>query len=327
MRTNLVVSTASFAVSLLLLAASSTSRAQNLFVANSGNNTIDEINSTGTVTVFASSDIDGPSTGGLAFDSSGNLYVSNYAGGNNDGSGYIEEFNSSGVGTTFASGLNAPQGLAFNTAGNLYLAFTTSTNTYIEEFSSSGVGTTFASSSNRNGSLSAPIGLAFDQNGNLYVANQGNSTIEEFNTNGVGTVFAAMPSPTGLAFDTNRNLYVANVGPGNVVTASSGTIEEFTLSGGVLSSNGTVFASGLDNPQSLAFDTNGNLYVSNYGNNTIEEFNTNGVGTVFASGLDEPTGLAIQPVPEPSTWALLAVGLIAVLPLSRRRASTAPAYR
>jgi DNA-binding beta-propeller fold protein YncE len=80
-----------------------------------------------------------------------------------------------------------------------------------------------------------------------------------------------------------------------------------------------VFAnSGLDYPTFLAFNKSGNLFVANYDNNTIEEFNTNGVGRVFAStGLNGPLCIAIQ-VPEPSTWTLLAVGLIALLPLKRR---------
>ena len=48
---------------------------------------------------------------------------------------------------------------------------------------------------------------------------------------------------------------------------------------------------------------------------TIEEFNSSGgVGTVFASTeLDMPVGLAFQPVPEPATWSLLAMGIGVVL--------------
>ena len=62
-----------------------------------------------------------------------------------------------------------------------------------------------------------------------------------------------------------------------------------------------------------------NLFVDNSGNNTIEEFNSSGVGTVFASFSSEGVGfLAFQPVPEPSTWALLAGGLMALVPLRRR---------
>jgi DNA-binding beta-propeller fold protein YncE len=100
-----------------------------------------------------------------------------------------------------------------------------------------------------------------------------------------------------LAFDKSGNLYVGN--PGN------NTVGEFNPSG-----VGTVFASsGLNNPQGMAFDNSGNLYVANGGNNTIEEFNSSGVGKVFASsGVNQPFGLAIQ-VPEPSTWAMVAMGI------------------
>jgi hypothetical protein len=43
---------------------------------------------------------------GLAFDSSGNLYVANYLGGT------IEEFDTNGIGTVFASGLTLPRFIA-----------------------------------------------------------------------------------------------------------------------------------------------------------------------------------------------------------------------
>ncbi len=324
MRTHLAVSYASFALGLLLLAAPGTSRADNIFVSNQGNNTIEEFNSSGIGSIFASAGVNDPSVG-LTFDNSGNLYLSEY------GTGTIEKFDKNGRGTVFATtGISGSQGLAFDKNGNLYMASegevaSDSYNEHIYEFNRNGVGAVFAVFNYSAGGLSgiSPIGLAFDNSGNLYSANQSALTangyaIEEFNKNGVGTLFASLGLnyPTGLAFDKNGNLYVANAywGTGNPVQPGQNTIEKFDTNG-----VGTVFAnSGLDNPQGMAFDSAGNLYVANLGNGTIEEFNTNGVGTVFASGLDRPVGLAIQ-VPEPSARTLLAVSLIALLPLSRRR--------
>jgi DNA-binding beta-propeller fold protein YncE len=73
----------------------------------------------------------------------------------NDNSNTIEEFTLGGVGSVFAnSGLNSPQGLAFDSAGNLYAA-NYGGNT-IEKFTPGGVGSVFA-----NTGLSNPTFLAF----------------------------------------------------------------------------------------------------------------------------------------------------------------------
>ena len=56
----------------------------------------------------------------------------------------------------------------------------------------------------------------------------------------------------------------------------------------------TTFVSGLSSPQGLAFDSNGNLYCSNLGNNTISKITSNGTVLSFASGLSEPRGLAFD---------------------------------
>ena len=104
----------------------------------------------------------GPS--GLAFDSTGNLYASNY------NTNTIERFTPSGVGSLFASsGLDRPTGLAFDSAGNLYAA--NNGGGTIEKFSIGGVGSVFVGSG-----LSNPGGLAFDSTGNLYVANENANT-------------------------------------------------------------------------------------------------------------------------------------------------------
>ena len=229
------------------------------------------------------------------------LYVSND---NNT----IEKFDASGndLGTFASSGLNIPQGLAFDVSGNLYAANlgTSSiekfdgTGNDLGAFASSGLdrpaglafdasGNLYAANSNpnvntiekfgangadqgafANSGLSQPIGLAFDFKGNLYAANAGNSTIEKFNPGGTGTPFvnSGLSGPEGLAFDTSGNLYAVN--------GSGFSIKKFDSNGNV-----TVFAnSGLNEAVSLAFDTNGNLYVANNGNNTIEKFDLTETG-------------------------------------------------
>ena len=108
-----------------------------LFVANSGNSTIEKFARNGVGTVFASTGLNGPV--GLAFDASGNLFVAN----NRDNT--IEKFAPNGVGTVFAStGLNGPLGLAFDASGNLFAA--NAGNNTIEKFAPNGADAVFASS-------------------------------------------------------------------------------------------------------------------------------------------------------------------------------------
>ena len=269
-----------------------------------------------------------------------NLFVAN---GDSDS---IEKFNASGVGTVFASsGLSGPFGLAFDSAGNLFVAnsYVGTAGYSIEKFNSSGVGTVFAGPST---GLAQPVGVAFDSKGNLFVANEENNTIQEFSPLGVGTLFvhSGLNAPTALAFDSAGNLFVAN--------ANANNIKKFNSSG-----VGTVFASsGVSSPTGMAFDSGGNLFVAGQ-NGIIEKFNSSGVGTVFArlplgitavclafdstgalfattsadtiekfnsagigtvfasSGLAVPNGLAFEPapVPEPSLWALLFCAIGALL--------------
>ena len=133
--------------------------------------------------------------------------------------------------------MNQPYGLAFDSAGNLYVA--NNGNSTIQKFTPGGIGSLFA-----NTGLNRPVGLAFDSAGNLYVSNSGDDTIEKFTPGGVGSVFAntGLNQPYGLAFDSAGNLYVANFG--------SSTIEKFTP-GGVGSV--FVFGNGLSRPVFIAF--------------------------------------------------------------------------
>ena len=205
------------------------------------------------------------------------IFVSNFS------SSTIEKFALTGTDLgVFVTTVN-PTGLAFDNAGNLYVANDDPNGYAIEKFTPTGAGSVFA-----NSGLSSPLALAFDRAGNLYVANAGGSTIEEFTPSGVGTVFAdagdGVNNPLGLAFDSAGNLFVSNQFGG---TANTGTIEKFTPDG-----IGSIFADGLNNPYGLAFDSIGNLYVAIFLDDTIEKFTPDGGGTVFANtGLFRPIGL------------------------------------
>src|SRR5437879_10163874 len=88
-----------------------------------------------------------------------NLFVT----GGDAGGGKIFEFTWDGVQSIFASGLSAPQGLAFDSTRNMFVA----DGSYIYKFSPVGVQSTFASG------LRSPLGLVFDSAGNMFVTDSG----------------------------------------------------------------------------------------------------------------------------------------------------------
>jgi len=112
-----------------------------------------------------------------------------------------------------------------------------------------------------NALFSDPAAMVVDANGNLFVADSRNHAIRKVTTNGVVTTFAGQLGVAGTA-------------------------------------NGTGTGAQFDSPSGLAFDKNGNLYVSDTGNNTIRKITTSRVvstiaGVAGSSGfLDGATGSA-----------------------------------
>jgi sugar lactone lactonase YvrE len=251
-----------------------------------------------------------------------NLFVS-------DLGGNISEITTSGAQSPFVSGISYPLALAFNSAGDLFVA--SQGDGHIYEFTPDGTKSTFASPSN---GLFLPVALAFDSVGDLFEAD-GGGWITEIATNGVSSTFASgLNNPSGLAFDSAGNLFVAQQGNG---APPSGVIYKFAPDG-----TRSTFASGLYYPIGLAFNSSGDLFESDSGTGTIYEFTPSGVQSTFippdvgvsgglafnsagdlfvtryggggygnvyeftpsgaqstfASGLSYPIGLAFQPVPE-----------------------------
>lgn len=283
--------------SALMLTASAS--AQNLFVSNYTSQNVDEYTPGGGQSTFATG-LNYPL--GIAFNGSGDLFVANTSQ-NAGNSGSIIEFAPNGAPTTFATGLD-PIALAVNGAGNVFAADYNSGNIY--EYSPSGVFlSTFASG------FMNPLSLAFDSTGNLFVGSgygNGNGVITKITSGGVQSPFASgLSFPLGLAFNSAGNLFESD--------NASDTIYEFTP-GGVQSTFATVSSTGGIN--GLAFNNAGNLFISTGFMGSIVEITPGGKQSTFVADAGDPAGLAFQPVPEPTTIALLGIGAAAFFARRRR---------
>jgi len=149
-----------------------------------------------------------------------------------------------------------------------------------------------------NASFYQPTGVAADASGNIYVADFRNNLIRKISPAGLVTtlagsgaqgsangtgVYASFYQPTSVAADASGNIYVADDGnhlireisPAGVVTTLAG-------SGVQGLANGTGIAASFNNPQGVAVDASGNVYVADYGNNMIREITPAGVVTTLA---------------------------------------------
>ena len=131
-------------------------------------------------------------------------------------------------------------------------------------------------------SLNQPTGLAMDDGGNVYAANFTNGTIIKVLPGGVTqtTLYKGLNQPMGLYYQAPSTLFVA--------CAGDGTVWRLTLGAQV---TGYTYASGFSMPAGIAFDDAGNMYVTNYGNNTISKKDLSNTVSTFATGFNKPMGI------------------------------------
>jgi uncharacterized protein (TIGR03437 family) len=228
---------------------------------------------------------------GIAVDAAGNVYVadlaahvvriiapngtiSTYAG--QGTAGYAGD-----GGAAIEAQLNAPMGLALDSAGNLYIA--DSGNHAVRKVSKSGA-----------------IGTVAGIGSPGYSGDGGAATA------------AALDQPEGVAVDASGLLYIADtfnnrvraVAPGGIVQTVAGTgISSFSGDGGAAAT------AALFLPTDVATDSGGNLYIADYGNSRIRQVAQGKIQTVVGSGetsvifnlapattirLNGPTGLALD---------------------------------
>jgi uncharacterized protein (TIGR03437 family) len=212
---------------------------------------------------------------GVAIDNSGNIYVADAAGNRVRiiaPHGSIQTFAGTGVagfagdgGPATAAQLNQPYGLAFDPAGNLYIADLG--NGRVRKVSVTGVIQTVAG------------GGAFP------ATSQGQ---------GGPATSAQLIQPRNVTLDTAGSLYISDFGANQVYcVASDGTLTLVAGTGvaGFSGDSTSALLAELSAPAGLAIDAYGELYIADSGNNRVRKVYNGVIITVFNT--PGPTGLAL----------------------------------
>jgi sugar lactone lactonase YvrE len=230
---------------------------------------------------------------------------------------------------------------ATNSAGTGYgsvIKFTTATSlsaltATVTTFAGNGnVG--YANGSGMSALFNNPQGITLDNNNNLYVSDSYNNYIREITPGGVTSTVAGngqlgyvdssastseFYSPHGIVMDGQNNLYVSDFGnnvirkitPAGVVSTYAGNGTAGYRNGAVTSgylNNSADSVAEFNNPQGLAIDLQGNIYVADRGNNVVRKILTTGrvvtmagnrtAGYINATGasayFNKPTGVAVD---------------------------------
>ena len=251
--------------------------------------------------------------GGVAFDASSNLYISDYY---NERIRKVDAITGiittiAGTGTAGYNGdniaatsaqLDGPCKVAFDVSGNIYISdyynerirkvdaitgiITTIAGTGTAGYNGDNIAATSAQ-------LNGPWGVAIDASGNVYFGDTYNERVRKINVStgiittiaGTGTegyngdnilaTSAQLNNPQGITLDTSGNIYIGDLHNYRIrkIDANNGIITTIAGTGtsGYNGDNIAATSAQLSDPFGVAIDSLGNIYITDRGNNRIRK--------------------------------------------------------
>jgi sugar lactone lactonase YvrE len=203
-----------------------------VFVADTGNNAIEEVLPNGTINTIGSG-FNAPT--GVAVDASGNVFVAD------TGNSLVKEVLPNGTINTIGSGFNAPTGVAVDASGNIFVADTGHNAIKMIQ----GLAITTISSA-----FNGPSAVAVDASDDLFVADTGNNAVKEIQglfSPTITPLGSGFNGPTGVALDASGDVFVADTG--------NKAVKEVLPAGTVLTLNFR-----LGQPRGVALDASGDVF-------------------------------------------------------------------
>jgi trimeric autotransporter adhesin len=212
-------------------------------------------------------------------------------------------------GTAIGPTLNYPQDVAFDSAGNLYIADTRDNRIRKIAPAASPVITTVAGTGAicqnpqaprgacgdggqaTSAHLTLPMGIFLDSSANLYIADTYDQKVrlvtastqvittfagtgaQAYAGDGGAATSAALNYPQSVFLDSTGNLVIADQGNERVRQVSNGNISTIA-GGGIGNDGGPALGAVLANPYNVAEDAAGNLYIADTANNRVRAINT-----------------------------------------------------
>jgi sugar lactone lactonase YvrE len=256
-------------------------------------------------------------TGGIAFDTLGNLFIADP---NDNRIRKVDAITN--IITTFAGngnlGFSGDSGLAINATFNgiSYLAVDNKNNLYVSDFNnnrirriniSTGVITTIVGKGisgygGDNGParfalLDGPAGICFDKFGNFYISDLNNYVIRKVDTFGIITTYVGIGTPgfsgdngeadsaqiwdtQQMTIDSFGDLIIADIGNNRVRKIDFNTHIISTVAGYgnyLYNGDGISATNAGMDPYAVAFDPSGNLFIADHDNQRIRKIDASGI--------------------------------------------------